>query len=121
MNTLGKTGVSNKVSGDSLSHQDVNNINSTVNLNVDATNYLLKNFCNVNDEINDYSKIFSLEEAINQVPVNRRKPGMKIRFLDSSNIYREFIYMKSNTNQEDWINKANWMPDGVDIIDGGEW
>lgn len=120
MDTLSKTGVPIKSSGDSLSHQDINNINSTVNTNVTVSNYLLKNFCNLNDEVNDYSREFSLRDAINTVPISRRKPGMKIRFLSGAGIYSEYIY-SGDDSVGSWTDENNWDNVSFNIIDGGEW
>lgn len=121
MNILTKTGVPIKTSGDGLSHQDINNINTTVNSNVDATNYLLKNFCNINDEVNDYSQTFTLSEAIEKVPENRKKLGIKIRFLNVSNTYVEYIYSGNDISSENWSNEENWSPVTFKVLDGGEW
>ena len=120
MNTLEKTGVPTKQSGDGLSHQDVNAINSTANSNVDATNYLLRNFCKLNDEINSFTRTFTLAQAIDIVPESRRKPGLKIRYLDNFNVYREYTYSGADTTSDNWTNEDNWFP-GTNIIDGGEW
>ena len=120
MNTLDKTGVPTKYSGDGLSHIDINSINSVTNANVDATNMLLKNFCNVNDEINSYTRTFTLEEAINQVPNTRRKPGITIKYLDIFNVFREYTYSGPDVTSENWTNVDYWYP-GANEIDGGVW
>ena len=121
MNTLEKTGVPTKYSGDGLSHQEVNATNSVANANVDATNMLLKNFCNVNDEINSYTRTFTLEEAIAQIPDTRRKPGITVKYLDIYNVFREYTYSGTDTSTENWENLENWCPGGVNEIDGGVW
>lgn len=121
MDTINKTGVPSKTPGDSLSHQDINAINSTTNYNVDATNYLLQSFCNINAEVNNYTKTFTLEEAISTVPESRRNPGMKIRFLSSDETYVEYTYGNSSIEDESWENTDNWRSVSSNIIDGGEW
>lgn len=121
MDTLSKTGVPIKSSGDSLSHQDINRINTTVNSNIVASNYLLQNFCNINDEISDYEKKFTLSEAISQVPSSRRKSGMKIRFLSGAGNYIEYVYSGGDVSDDSWENTDNWSSSLVNIIDGGEW
>ena len=59
MELLNKTGVPVKSSGDGLSHKDVNNINSAINNTVDVVNLDLINYCNINQEIKNYSKTFN--------------------------------------------------------------
>lgn len=120
MEILNKTGVPVKYSGDGLSHKDVNAINSTVNSCVDGANYLLKNFCNINMECNDFNRVFSLSQAIEFVPENRRSPGMKIRFLDEEGLYSEYTFTSPATSSDSWGNLKNWSR-SLGVIDGGEW
>lgn len=124
MELINKTGVPNKYSGDGLSHIELNSINSSTNKCIDGTNYLLKSFCNINVECNDFTRIFTLEQAINQVPVSRRSPGLRIRFLNEKKNYVEYTYSSNSIQEEDWINVSNWYnnsPEERNIIDGGEW
>lgn len=120
MDKLEKTGVPTKYSGDGLSHQDINRINSTTNSAVDASNYMITNFCNINDEINNYLKEFSLIEAIKVVPITRRKSGLEIRFLTSTNIYANYVYCSNSIEDDSWENEENWKP-LINSIDGGTW
>ena len=122
MELLNKTGVPIKNPGDELSHKDINAINSTVNNAIDAINLTITNYCNVNQEINDFSKTFTFLEAIKLVPVVRRKSGLVVKYLSESRFYREYIfnYPGKTFTDEDWLLFDNWsLP--FDQIDGGEW
>lgn len=122
MELLNKTGVPIKNPGDGLSHKDINAINSTVNNAIDAINLTITNYCNVNQEINDFSKTFTFLEAIKLVPVARRKSGLVVKYLSESRFYREYIfnYPGKTFTDEDWLLFDNWsLP--FDQIDGGEW
>lgn len=123
MELLNKSGVALKSSGDGLSHQDVNAINSTANLAVGAINdAVLMNFCNINSEVNDYTRSFTLSTAVKVVPKSRRRPGLKIRYLNSEGIYSEYIYTGKNSviSDEEWEREFNWSI-SFTSIDGGEW
>lgn len=124
MDLLNKTGVPIKYSGDGLKHTELNSINSTTNSCVDGSNYFLKSFCNVNTECNDYGRVFTLEQAIKQVPESRRSPGLKIRFLSEYDMYVEYTYSYVDVTSENWLDVNNWSCNTVgpgNIIDGGEW
>lgn len=122
MGLISNTGVPQKQSGDGLSHKDINNINSTVNTAVNAINEDLKNFCNLNQEANNYTRSFTLKEAIKAVPIDRRKQGMKIKYLSSTGTYKEYIFClgKTTFSTEEWEDTENWMLP-FNEIDGGEW
>ena len=120
MDLLEPSGVGMKKLGDSLSHQDFNAVNNTVNSGVNHINEVIKDFCNINSEANDFSRKFSLNSAVLLVPSSRRRLGMKIRFLGSEGNFLEFIYKGTDTNEENWTNEDNWAAP-FDIIDGGEW
>ena len=121
-NLLEKTGVPQKVAGDGLSHRDINNINSTVNNAIDAINLDLKDYCNVNQEINNFSKVFSLYDAINAVPKSRRRLGLKLRYLSSNSpiSYCEYVFCGLSIDDENWSNTNNWTLPFIEV-DGGEW
>lgn len=122
MDLLNKTGVPIKYSGDGLSHKDINDINTTTNSCVDGVNYCIKDYCNINVEINDPDKTMTLKEAITLVPLSRRNFGMKVRFLDIENglSYSEYVYSGTVLGDEDWNNLNNWGS-VINFIDGGEW
>ena len=122
-NLLNKSGVPVKNPGDGLSHRDINNINSTVNSAIDVINLDLQDYCNLNQEVNNYSRIFTLSEAISLVPRSRRKQGLKIKYLASENpkSYHEYIFsFIGNFTDSDWENTNNWSLPFTEI-DGGEW
>ena len=120
MELLNKTRVPVKSSGDGLSHKDVNNINSAINNTVDVVNLDLINYCNINQEIKNYSKTFNFQEAVNLVPQSRRSPGLRLKYLGLDNSYKEFIFSCPSVTKENWVLEENWkLP--FDNIDGGEW
>ena len=120
MDLLNKTGVPLKSSGDGLSHKDINNINSAVNNSIDVINLDLKNYCNINQEMRNYSKTYTFSEAVKLVPKSRRSSGLRLRYLDLDNSYKEFIFSCPEVTEENWIEEDNWkLP--FDVIDGGEW
>ena len=122
MELLNKTGVPIKTAGDGLSHREVNAINSTVNNAIDAANLDLINYCNINQEVNDYSRVFTLASAIRVVPARRRCSGMNIKFLSTSGQMVEYIFTstKKELSEEDWLDLNNWSLPFIEI-DGGEW
>ena len=114
------TGISEFQSGQKISPIDTfNALNRTVNETVSASNSYLKNFININEELQDYQRNFSnLSEAISLVPEKRRYPGLEIKYL-SSRGYESFIY--SGSGPEDFLDTENWQDmRGPRIIDGGE-
>ena len=120
MDLLKNTGVPIKNSGDGLTHQDVNSINSTVNNAVDTINTNIKNYCNINQEVRDFSRTFTLEEAIVLVPQKRRLPGLVIKFVDRDNQFKEYLFNEISVTESNWTNLNNWkLP--FNHIDGGEW
>ena len=123
MELLNKSGVDKKASGDGLSHQDINAINSTANSAIEAINEsVLMNFCNINSEVNDYTRSFTLLTAVKVVPKSRRRPGMKIRYLNPEGVYSEYIYTGKSTviSDEEWEKELNWSI-SLTCLDGGEW
>lgn len=123
MELLKKTSVPVKYSTDGLSHIELNDINSTLNNTIDAVNQLIlnRNF-NVNVEFNNYSKIYSLEEVLDLVPIDRRILGMELKFLSNTNEYSIYIYTGTDLEDLTWKSLDNWtIPNKLKIIDGGEW
>lgn len=122
MDLLNKTGVGNKNPGDSLTSKDINSINTTINNCVDAVNYILKQYCNVNLEVNDPERYFTLSEAAMLVPKSRRFVGMKLIFLEStSKSMQEFLYIGKDTSDGNWNSSDNWKQTIINLIDGGVW
>ena len=120
MNILAKTGIPVKQKGDGIKVEEFNTLNSTVNSLVDAVNYLLKSFCNVNSEVNDWTREFTLQEAIGLVPESRRQPGIRVMFLSEDGIYLEYVYNYQYTSSDYWNNLDNWSI-AINQIDGGTW
>lgn len=123
MELLKKTSVPVKYSTDGLSHIELNDINSTLNNTVDAVNQLIlnRNF-NVNVEFNNYSKIYSLEEVLDLIPIDRRILGMELKFLSNTNEYSIYIYTGTDLEDLTWKSLDNWtIPNKLKIIDGGKW
>lgn len=118
MNTISTTTVPIKKVGDGLNAEEVNSINGILNQEVAVGNSYLKNFCNLNQELEDYTKTFSLSEAIANVPESRKNPGIELKFLGLNKKYLYYTYMGSDLTG--WSNLNNWNP-SVTIIDGGEW
>lgn len=120
MELLNKTILPIKQKGDGLSAAEINSMNNTINLLVDYVNIVFKKYCNLNAEVNDDTRVFTLSEAVLLVPSSRRTPGMTIRFLGDDNIYHTYIYLSSQVNNESWVDLNNWYPDNT-VIDGGVW
>ena len=117
MDIIQKTGVPIKNKGDGLSSSDVNKINGTVNLNVEANNLYLRSIFDVNLELGT-DQSYTLAEAIGLVPIGRRELGFKIRYINYSNFYEEKNFMGNDIN--DWNDLNKWGRNDF-IIDGGEY
>lgn len=120
MELIDKTILPIKQRGDGLSAAEINSINTTVNSLVDYVNACLKKYCDLNVEVGDNTRVFTLSSAIEAVPVGRRGLGMTIRFLNSSNLYSTYVYLGRELTTSAWRNQDNWTVDNT-IIDGGEW
>lgn len=121
MELLNRTILPKKERGDGLTAAEINSMNDTINLLVSYVNKYLNKFCDINIEIDDNTKTFTLEAAIKAVPTNRRSLGMTIRFLkDEDNLYHNFVYLGKSLSEESWLDVENWFLDEY-IIDGGEW
>ena len=118
-NIISKTGVSTKNKGDGLTASDVNKISGTVNTVVDAINPILASYFNVNAELGS-SNSYTLSEAIELVPRNRRGKGIDVKFLNKLGSYNSYTYYGETDSDDDWRNLNNWE-NSVNIIDGGEW
>ena len=116
---LNKTGLSFE-SGQKLSAASLAKMNDTINDLVDAVNTLLSGICDINQELRDPVRTFTLGEAIEVVSNNRRARGMKIRFLGDAGKYMEYSFIGTGLDDATWKNEENWES-GPDVIDGGEW
>ena len=116
MDIISKTGIPTKNNGDGLSSSDFNKINSAVNQNVEANNLYLKSVFDANLE-KGTDRYYTLEEAAQLVPVNRRRIGFRVRFLSASGAYDEQIFMGDSL--EEWNDPHKWGHGGG-VIDGGE-
>jgi hypothetical protein len=119
MDIINKTGIPTKNKGDGLSSSDVNKINSAVNQSVDVSNMYLKSVYDANLENGGTSRFYTFDEVVLLVPQNRRRIGLKIRFLMSSGFFEELVYVGDDMETTSWIDRNNWSHGGS-IIDGGE-
>lgn len=118
MDIINKTGIPTKNKGDGLSSTDVNKINSAVNQNVEVSNMYLKTIYDANLE-NGTNHFYTFDEVVLLVPANRRRVGLKIRFLMSSGFFEELTYVGDDLEIGSWKDHNNWCHGGS-IIDGGE-
>lgn len=118
MNLISPTGVPEKKIGDGLTAMEVNAINNTVNTEASVCNTMMKGFCNVNQEMGNYEKVFTISSAAAYVPEDRRCPGMLIRFLGRNKKYSDYVF--TNTDVSRWLEIDCWKA-SVSVIDGGEW
>lgn len=120
MKLIEKTGVDHKNQGSGLSSSDVNKMNSTINALVDCVNSLMKNTFNVNEEVGDYDKVYTLDKAVEVIKLSdRRSVGTVMKYRGPYG-YEEAIYSGKNVSDEAWGNIQNW---GLTIktVDGGEY
>lgn len=118
MEYINKTGLS-FAPGQKLSAEALSKMNDTINLLVGAVNNMLR-VCDVNVEIDDFSRVFELEEAITMMSNTRRALGMKLRFLGTNKKYVEYSFIGDALDNNTWLDPNNWET-GPDVIDGGEW
>lgn len=119
MEYLRETGITfNK--GEQLTARKLQIMNEKINELIKNVNNLLKGQCDINVELNDYTRILTLSEAIEIVSQTRRCMGMKIRFLAQNECYVEYSYIGQTLGDLDWNNLENWSMLEDPIIDGGE-
>lgn len=119
MELLRGTGIDKFIVGQGLSSAIMNQLNDAINMNAHALNVLLKSNINLNAEVGNYEKTFTFSEAINQVPVSRRIPGIKLRFIDTlTKSWAEYIF--TGTDSSEWEDEDCWNYSSSNIIDGGE-
>ena len=119
MDYIGETGISFS-KGEQLTARKLQILNDKINELVRNVNNILKGCCDINVELNDFSRAFELSEAIQVVSKSRRMNGMKIRFLGLNNTYLEYSYVGETLNDADWKNTDIWTMLKDLIIDGGE-
>lgn len=93
----------------------VNKINELVI----AENKLLAQEVNLNQEYNDPTRTFDINQAIQASKNIRRAKGMRLRFLGLNGKMVEYSYTGPDLSDEEWTNDNNWGT-GIDVIDGGE-
>lgn len=122
MNILTTTGISKFISGEALTADKLNRLNDTINALVNTVNYLLKDTCDINQELNSQEPL-SLEKAIKVVTesMGRRMIGMKIRFINLSGNHVEYFYIGPDVSDSEWNSVVNWELFTPAIIDGGTW
>lgn len=119
MEYITETGISfNK--GEQLTARKLQTLNDKINELVRNVNGMLMGLCDINVELNDFTRIFDLQEAISVVSQTRRMKGMKIRFLSANGTYLEYSYTGSTLKDADWENTENWTILEDLLVDGGE-
>lgn len=119
MELLEGTGIDRFNVGQGLSSAIMNQLNDAINMNSRALNILLKSDINLNAEVGDYKKTFTFSEAIDQVPVSRRIPGIKLRYIDT--LTKEWVeYVFTGSDSSDWMKEDCWNYSLSSIINGGE-
>ena len=119
MNFINKTGLEFTVA-QKLTASDLKILNNTINTLVDAVNNLLQGLYDLNIELKNFDRTFSLEEAISIVSNERRIRGMKLRFRNKSGKFVEYSYVGNTLDSIDWNNQNNWLTT-LEVIDGGTW
>ena len=119
MEYIQETGITfNK--GEQLTARKLQILNDKINELVRNVNNMLEGLCDINVELNDFSRIFTLSEALEVVSKTRRMRGMKIRFLGQNETYQEYSYVGETVEDADWNNVDNWSIFEDVVIDGGE-
>lgn len=115
------TGITQFVPGQALGSSTMNDLNRAINLNTEVTNNFLLEYINPNVEENDFTTKYTLESILPRIPIERRKGGVKLRFL-GENGWEEYVYLPGKYTIETWLNPISWGGgDYARVIDGGEW
>ena len=91
---------------------------SKINELVEADNKLLALEVNLNQELDDPTRIFDINQAIEASKNIRRAPGLRLRFLNSDNRMVEYSYTGENLSDNEWLDPENWCISPY-LIDGG--
>lgn len=96
--------------GEKLTSSQLNLLITKINEVVQEINeVLLTDEVNVNREMGDMTKVWTLEQVLKALPEDRLSPGIKLTFLSSNG----------------WVtwteNEGEWETDDFTEIDGGEW
>ena len=117
---LGKPGVE-KTQGERLSYLEINALDTAIDSIVDVVNKELKTTSNVNIEFGDNPdmlKKYTLEEAIDLIPANRRSLGFIIKFFSGEKGWSEYQFIGQSIEVQHWKEVKN-RKEVINIIDGG--
>lgn len=122
-NFLEETGFSFKP-GEKLGAAKLEAVNAKVNELVRTVNSdVLAAIYNVNKEIGNLGITLTLNQAVKEVPLERRVRGLQLRFIEESDGipgWIDYIFLGEDPATE-WTDLDKWFSDSFDIIDGGEW
>jgi len=90
----------------------LSNIIDKVNELIDLKNQELKEYININKESGNFSEQ-SLSSAILLVPTDRRLKGIRVRFIETSQGWNEYIWEGGQ-----WNDLTTWTKE---TINGGDW
>lgn len=120
MEYLKETGISFNT-GDVLTARKLQTLNDTINQLVRVVNDMLEGKCDINVELNNFNRSFTLKNAIGVVSRTRRQLGMKVRYFDKSQKkYLEYSYIGTDIEDDNWMNTKNWVACDETLVDGGE-
>lgn len=120
MEYLKETGISFNT-GDVLTARKLQTLNDTINQLVRVVNDMLEGKCDINVELNNFNRSFTLKNAIGVVSRTRRQLGMKVRYFDKSQEkYLEYSYIGTDIEDDNWMNTKNWVACDETLVDGGE-
>lgn len=115
------TGIDGFTGGQTLTSDAMNILNNRINSLVNAVNALLRGTINLNAEEGGSGTIYTLAQAIEAVPENRRTLGIKLIFRDGDESWAEYVYQGTNLKESSWLDIKNWLVIRTDVIDGGVW
>ena len=115
------TGIDGFTGGQTLTSDAMNILNNRINSLINAVNALLRGTINLNAEEGGSGTIYTLTQAIEAVPENRRTLGIKLIFRDGDESWAEYVYQGTNLKESSWLDIKNWLVIRTDVIDGGVW
>ena len=121
MNIIKKTDVHFEP-GTKLNVDDLNKISTTLDAVIDNVNAIVLSCFDVNLELGDYNRTFTLSEAISIISSIRRQLGMRIRFKVEGGLVAEvaeYYYIGETVADSNFSNTDNWVTTTPSIIDGG--